>query len=366
MHTSRLAASHRLVHILALTLALGASGSALATPDPFPEVRPVTILADGATRRPIAPGVYEVAYSPATKALYVASAEAITGVQGGVIYKLDPETLQTLGMTHTDEKNFGLTTNPDGTRLFITNSLNSSLSVMNTETGRIEGRITFQERSDDGSAYGPRKVIYDETQQAVYVGGVGDPGRIWLVDAQTLEVRASIGNAGKWVTGLLLDAEAHRLYATNGDGEVLVIDTRDNHIQERWTPGDGKEWLLLNMALDKARHRLYVTDNSKQKTVVIFDTRTGKPTGRIDAGDSLDIQYDQARDRLYVSHRQRGMFSVIDAETLRTVKTYSLPQMPNSVIIGPEGKTVYVTIKTPHKKDYSASGDGSIARIPLQ
>src|SRR5690606_2020306 len=113
---------------LALALALSSPVIALAqAPQANAEVQPITITADGATRRPVARGTYEVAYSPASKALYVASAEAITGTQGGVIYKLDPDTLQTLGMTHTTEKDFGLAVNPNGDTLYITNSLASGL-----------------------------------------------------------------------------------------------------------------------------------------------------------------------------------------------------------------------------------------------
>lgn len=364
MSSTRPSSPRHILRVLVLSLAVCGTAQA-AAPTPF-AVQSVTITADGATRRPIAPGIYEAAYSPATQALYVASAEATTGTQGGVIYKLDPETLQTLGMTHTNDENFGLAMDPSGKTLYITNSLNAGVSALDTETGRIKAQTTFTERSKDGSAYGPRKIIYDESQKALYVGGVGDPGVIWQVDAATLQVKAVIQNAGKWVTGLLLDSDAHRLYAANGGGEVLVIDTQENRILERWTPGDGKEWLLLNLALDKSRHRLYVTDHSKQKTVAVFDTRTGKMTNRLDtAGDSLDIQFDAQRDQLYISHREAGTFSIVDADNQKTVKTYKLPPMPNSVLISPNHKTVYVTIKTPPNKDYSASGAGSIARIAL-
>src|SRR5690606_32567809 len=84
----------RLLCGLALALSLGGTSHA-ATLAELNGVQAVTITADGATRRPIAPGIYEAAYSPATNALYVASAEAITGVSGGVIYQIDPDTLQT-------------------------------------------------------------------------------------------------------------------------------------------------------------------------------------------------------------------------------------------------------------------------------
>ncbi|MGB6104324.1 MAG: YncE family protein [Pusillimonas sp.] len=355
---------------LAIALALAGSATALAqapqnAAPAETSAQALTITAEGAVRRPVAKGIYEAAYSPASKALYVASAEAITGTEGGVIYKLDPDTLQTLGQTHTDEKNFGLALSPQGDTLYITNSLASGLSAMDTETGKIKARVKFTERSKDDSAYGPRQVIYDPEQKALYVGGVGDPGIIWLVDAETLAVRATIPNAGKWVTGLLLDQASQRLYSANGDGEVLVIDTRENRILERWTPGDGKPYLLLNLALDAKRHRLFVTDHSQQKTVLAFDTRNGKVTERLDIGDSMGIKYNPARDELYVSHREQGTVSVVDAESLRTTKTYTLPSNPNSLLIGPDDKTLYVTIKTPFNKDYSASGEGSIARIEL-
>lgn len=354
---------------LAVTLALAGSTTSLAqtqgTQRTETAVQALTITAEGATRRTIAPGTYEAVYSPASRALYVASAEAITGTQGGVIYKLDPDTLQTLGMTHTNEKNFGLAVNPSGDTLYITNSLASGLSAMDTKTGKIKAQVKFTERSKDDTPYGPRQIAYAPGQNALYVGGVGDPGIIWLVDAETLEVRATIPNAGKWVTGLLLDEASQRLYSANGDGEILVIDTGTNTITERWTPDDGKTYLLLNLALDKKRDRLFVTEHWHQKTVLVFDSNTGKVTDRIDIGDSLGIKYNTQRDELYVTHRDQGTVSILDAASLTTKKTYKLPPKPNSLLIGPDNNTLYVTIKTPHRKDYSAGGAGSIARIEL-
>ena len=350
-----------------MVLALAGATSSLAqTPASQAQTQALTITAEGAVRRPVAPGTYEAAYSPASKALYVASAEAITGHEGGVIYKLDPDTLQTLGQTHTTEKNFGLAVSPDGQTLYITNSLASGMSAMDTNTGKIKATVKFTGQGKDGFPYGPRQVISAPGQNALYVGGVGDPGLIWLVDAETLQVRSTIANAGKWVTGLLLDEASQRLYTANGDGEVLVIDTATNTIQERWTPGDGNEYLLLNLALDKKRKRLFVTDHSKQKTVLVFDTDTGKVVDRIDIGDSLGVKYNAARDELYVTHLDQGTVSVLDAGILSVKQTYTLTPKPNSLLIGPDGNTLYVTINTPHRQDYSADGAGSIARIALQ
>src|SRR5690606_3217309 len=107
-------------------------------------------------------------------------------------------TLQTLGMTHTNEKNFGLAVSPTGDTLYITNSLGHGVSAMDTKSGKIKAHIAFAEKGKDGWPYGPRQVIPAPGQNAVYVGAVGNPGIIWLLDAETLQVRHTINNAGKW------------------------------------------------------------------------------------------------------------------------------------------------------------------------
>ncbi len=342
------------------------TGQALLPAQPGDAVT-LTMSPDGrAASRALARGVYQVVQSPATGKLYVASSEAIPNVRGGVIYELDPETLAITGLIHTDEKNFGLALGAQGNVLYVTHSVGNAVSAIDLKEGKVIARTRFTERSSDGSKYGPRELAYDAATDTVYVGGVGDPGRIWALDGKTLDVKASIGNAGKWVTGLLIDRDQNRLYSANGDGEVLVIDLTTNEIRERWRAQDGKSYLLLNLALDPATHRLFVSDHSKEKTIVVFDTRTGKTLRRIDgAGDSMDLVLSPDAKRLYATHREQGTVTAIDTTTYDTLRTWPLPPHPNSLALSPDAGTLYVTVKTPFTKDYSASGVGSIARIRL-
>lgn len=337
----------------------------LQSPEVRPAVQPYEITTEGALRRELARGVYQAVYSNTKKSLYIASAELAPDVNGGLIYRLDPSTLATTGLIHTDEKNFGLATDPDGDTLFVTHSLAGTASKIDLASGKVVGRIEFEERSADGSAYGPREILHDAATDTVYVGGVGDPGRIWVIDARDWVVRTSIPDAGKWVTGLLSDPRRNRLYAANGDGEVLVIDTRSHTIQQRWKPAGQEPALLLNLALDESGDRLFVTDHSKLKTVLAVDTRTGKLINRLPVGESLDILYQPGRNALYLSHRDRGMVSIVDATSFQVRKQYRLPPNPNSLLLSPEGDALFVTIKTPFTPDHFASGFGSIARIDL-
>ena len=324
-----------------------------------------TTVFDGGVRRELARGVYEAVYSEPLQALFVASAEAIPNVKGGVIYKLDPTTLETIGATHTDKKNFALALNPAGDTLYATNSLESGITSFDAKTGEVKARLKFEDKASDGTPYGPRQIIYQPDGDLLYVGGVGAPGLIWVVDAKKMTLVKTIADAGKWVTGLLLDPENKRLYSANGDGEILVIDSAQNKILSRWTPGDDKPHLLLNLALDAKSNRLFVTDHSKAKTVLVFDTQSGKVVKRLPVGDSMGIKLNPVRNEIYVTHREQGTLSVLNADSYEVLRTIALPPNPNSLALDPTGQVLYVTIKTPFNKDYSSSAPESVARIAL-
>ncbi|MFT4189888.1 MAG: YncE family protein [Comamonas sp.] len=331
-----------------------------------PASAPAAPVADARViRRELAHGVYEIVYSPVTDAIYVATTQSITGVKGGVIYKLDPRTLEVTGQTHTDLKDFGLTTNPSGDTLYVTNSISSGISAVDVKSGEVKARLKFNDLNPDKTPLGPRQVIYNAANDTLYVGGVGNPGVIWVVDAKTLKLKTRITNAGKWVTGLLIDPATKRLYAANGSGEVLVIDTVSNKIRARWTPGDGKEYLLLNFAHDPKTHRLFVTDHSQGKTTLVFDDRTGKVIDRLPVGDSLGIKLNPVRNELYITRRDAGKLLVLDATSYAVKKSYDLPPNPNSLLLSADGQVLYATVKVGFNKDYSTPSPDSVVRIAL-
>ncbi|MGR7949708.1 YncE family protein [Alcaligenes sp. RM2] len=324
-----------------------------------------SITAEGALRKDLAYGVYQTVYSPFDKSLYVASAERAPSVRGGVIYKLDPITLDVKGTIYTDESNFGLATNASGDTLYVTNSLAAAVSKVELkEDGSLE-RVRFSNTSFDDTKMGPRTIRHDPQQGRVYVGAVGAPAVIWVLDDRNLELIDTIENAGKWVTGLLIDSGSHRLYAANGDGEVMVINTQTNKIEQRWKPAGAKPALLLNFALDSRRNRLYVTETKDQKTVYVLDARNGKLLQELPVGDAMDVLYNADRDELYLTHREQGKVSVLDGGSYAIKAQYNLPDNPNSLELGPDSQ-LYVTVKAPATPQYKASKRESVVRIDLK
>jgi len=351
---------------LALLIAASLSGCAVQqTATSTPAARK-TITAPAETdviKRELADGLYEMVLNPKGDALFVASAEGFKDVQGGVIYKLDPATLKTIGRSHTDLKNFALAISPDGQTLYVTHSLDGGIGAFNTADGKIIKRLMFTERNKEGFPFGAREILLHEG--TLYVGGVGDPGVIWVVDAKTLKLKKTIKNAGQWVTGLLWSEQTDRLYAANGGGEILVVNPHTNKIEKRWKPLGDKPALLLNLAEDTATGRLFVTDNSKAKTTLVLNIHTGDVIKLLDVGDSLAVKFNARRNELYITQRESGKLLSLDATTYAVKQSWDLPPNPNSLLLSADGQTLYVTVKQPFNKDHSTNGPDSVVRIAL-
>jgi len=323
--------------------------------------KPVNIAV---TQRALGDGLYEMAYSPVSKALFVASAQAFKNVNGGIIYRLDPATLTTQSETHTDMKNFGTAINEAGEVFYTTNSLDGAISKVDAQSGKVLQRLVFPGKiSKEGYPAGAREVLWHGSE--LYVGRVADPGYISVVDTRTFKLKTEIKNAGKWVTGIIYSPLTDRIYAANGSGEILVINPRSHKIEKRWTAGDGKAYLFLNMAEDPATGRLFVTDDSKGKVTLIFDERTGKVIKRIE-GDALGIKFNAKRNELYISQRESKKVLQLDAATYAVKNSWSFDKNPNSLLIGPDNNTLFVTLKAEFNKDSSTKGTDEIVRIVLK
>lgn len=321
-----------------------------------------TQTADNVQKRDLASGLYEMALSPKGDALYVASAEGFKDVQGGVIYKLDPVSLKTIGATHTDLKNFGMAIAEDGKTLYVTNSLDGGVSAVDTSNGKVLNRVLFPERNKEGFPYGAREVLLHNG--LLYVGAVGDPALVWVVDAKTMKLKTRIKNAGKWVTGLHWSPQTQRLYVANGGGEVLVINPRTSRIEQRWKPLGDKPALLLNIAEDSETGRLFVTDNSKAKATLVLDIHSGQLVKTL-PGDALAVKFNPKRHEIYITQRESGTVLSLDATSYAVKKRWDLQPNPNSLLLSADGQTLYVTVKQPFNKDHSTNGPDSIVRLSL-
>ncbi|EIB3171620.1 YncE family protein [Escherichia coli] len=326
-----------------------------------------TQAAEEMLRKAVGKGAYEMAYSQQENALWLATSQSRKLDKGGVVYRLDPVTLEVTQAIHNDLKPFGATINNTTQTLWFGNTVNSAVTAIDAKTGEVKGRLVLDDRkrTEEVRPLQPRELVADDATNTVYISGIGKESVIWVVDGENIKLKTAIQNTGKMSTGLALDSKGKRLYTTNADGELITIDTADNKILSRKKLlDDGKEHFFINISLDTARQRAFITD-SKAAEVLVVDTRNGNILAKVAAPESLAVLFNPARNEAYVTHRQAGKVSVIDAKSYKVVKTFDTPTHPNSLTLSADGKTLYVSVKQKSTKQQEATQPDDVIRIAL-
>ena len=326
-----------------------------------------TQAAEEMLRKAVGKGAYEMAYSQQENALWLATSQSRKLDKGGVVYRLDPVTLEVTQAIHNDLKPFGATINNTTQTLWFGNTVNSAVTAIDAKTGEVKGRLVLDDRkrTEEVRPLQPRELVADDATNTVYISGIGKESVIWVVDGENIKLKTAIQNTGKMSTGLALDSKGKRLYTTNADGELITIDTADNKILSRKKlVDDGKEHFFINISLDTARQRAFITD-SKAAEVLVVDTRNGNILAKVAAPESLAVLFNPALNEAYVTHRQAGKVSVIDAKSYKVVKTFDTPTHPNSLALSADGKTLYVSVKQKSTKQQEATQPDDVIRIAL-
>lgn len=326
-----------------------------------------TQAAEEMLRKAVGKGAYEMAYSQQENALWLATSQSRKLDKGGVVYRLDPVTLEVTQAIHNDLKPFGATINNTTQTLWFGNTVNSAVTAIDAKTGEVKGRLVLDDRkrTEEVRPLQPRELVADDATNTVYISGIGKESVIWVVDGENIKLKTAIQNTGKMSTGLALDSKGKRLYTTNADGELITIDTADNKILSRKKLlDDGKEHFFINISLDTARQRAFITD-SKAAEVLVVDTRNGNILAKVAAPESLAVLFNSARNEAYVTHRQAGKVSVIDAKSYKVVKMFDTPTHPNSLALSADGKTLYVSVKQKSTKQQEATQPDDVIRIAL-
>ncbi|WP_105290241.1 7-bladed beta-propeller protein YncE [Escherichia sp. MOD1-EC6842] len=326
-----------------------------------------TQAAEEMLRKAVGKGAYEMAYSQQENALWLATSQSRKLDKGGVVYRLDPVTLEVTQAIHNDLKPFGATINNATQTLWFGNTVNSAVTAIDAKTGEVKGRLVLDDRkrTEEVRPLQPRELVADDATNTVYISGIGKESVIWVVDGENIKLKTAIQNTGKMSTGLALDSKGKRLYTTNADGELITIDTADNKILSRKKLlDDGKEHFFINISLDTANQRAFITD-SKAAEVLVVDTRNGNILAKVAAPESMAVLFNPARNEAYVTHRQVGKVSVIDAKNYKVVKTFDTPTHPNSLALSADGKTLYVSVKQKSTKQQEATQPDDVIRIAL-
>lgn len=317
-------------------------------------------------RKPVGKGVYELAYSADQHALFVSSSQG-RQEKTGMVYRLDPVSLAVSQSITTPLKPFGMALNNKTNTVFVGNTTSSAVTSVDAKTNQVKKELVLDSRprTEKERPLAPRELAVDEATNTLYVGGLGKESVIWVVDGENLTLRHTIEGVGKMATGLAIDAKDSRLYITNGDNEFLTIDTKTNKILSRVKIDNPGEHFYLNLSLDTAKHRAFVTD-SKEAALLVLDTQTGKVLQKIAVPASLAVLFNPARNEVYVTHRDAGKVSVIDANSYKVLETLDMPTHPQSLAVSTDGQTLYVSVKQESSRQKEATAPDEVVRVTFK
>ena len=300
--------------------------------------------------QPLGHGVYELAYDKGQQALYAASAPSFDKDKSdGLVFKLAAQTLQIEAKIPTERRTFTVALDEENHRLYLGNSLEGSVTLLDTRTDKAIKTIQLSDTSDPENRVHLREVVLDKKHQRLYVSGIGrkDKGLLWVVDtqkqalAQTLEKLEPVGFA--------VDEAGDKVYVVSGVGELIALDAKTSRLLSRVKvdPADPEHY-FLNIALNSGKGMGYIADtNTKDLLVVQLDT--GKLLHRVPTPNSVGVLYNPAREEVYVTHRNDRKISVIDANTYHLKHTIKTTAMPNSLVLSADASTLYASVKQDEK-----------------
>jgi DNA-binding beta-propeller fold protein YncE len=177
------------------------------------------------------------------------------------------------------------------------------------------------------------EIQYDSRARRLYVAcQTTDRSGIAMIDVPTLQVLGTIPLPAKPM-GFAREEKGNRIFANLPTlKQIVVLDRESQTILHTWTLAETSA--NYPMALDEARHRLFVGCR-KPPQLAVFDTESGKQVASLPiSGDTDGLFYDTARKRLYLSGGE-GFLDVItqsDADTYtRLDQVQTAPGARNSL-----------------------------------
>lgn len=299
---------------------------------------------------PVGHGVYELAYDASENVLFAASAPSFDKDKThGLVYALNPDTLEATAKIATDRRAFATVLDEENHILYIGNTLEGSVTLIDTQSGKEIKTVQLSDISNPEKIIHTREMVLDKNLQRLFVSGVAEKGIIWVIDTQKQQHIATIENVGEYPTGLAVDEAKGRVYSVNGSGELITLDASDNKIISRFKIEPQKKHFFLNIALDNKSERAFITDPDLPDVLVV-SLKDGKIIDRIKVINSLAVMYNARRNEIYITHRNAQLISIVDSQTYKLKTSIATTALPNSLALSKDGHTLYVSVKQGEKE----------------
>lgn len=282
-----------------------------------------------------------------------------TNAAGDNVHLIDPATNKVVGIVNDIEVPHGVTSSPDGTRLYFTNETRSTVDVVDGSTLAIIARIPLTGH--------PNNISISKDGTRVYAGIAQQPGAVDVIDTVTLTRAKSIPVKGA----------VHNVYVTP-DGKFVVSGS----VASRWItvidqPTETIAWELqmsagirpmeFEKAADGSTSRIFV-ELSDYHGIAVVDFNTHKEVTRFETpaipGETKHTEGLQGAPMHGFAITPDGKKLLATSKMYSTMYAYSLPDLkllgtvhvgghPEWITLTPDGKAAYV----------AAAGDNMVTAV---
>jgi DNA-binding beta-propeller fold protein YncE len=333
-------------------------------------IRPARAAGPTLLRAEPAPALYELTFSRSQNALFVASAGGFgDGAPPSRLLRLDPVTLAVQAEIALPHKGFGVTLDDAAGRLYVGHSLDAAITAVDIAGNRVAGtaKLADMVRGEDGrdrAPYSLRELQLSADGSRIYAPGLGMTDSVlYAVDARAMSLDKAIAGIGPGATGVAMDAAGERVFVSTLLGRLATVDVRTRSVVREVEAGGAEQ--PLNLAFDTAANRLLAVDQGLESMpgfqakmqpgfnsrtpghrIVALDPETGRLLQAAPAGQGpVALRLDAERRRLYVTNREGGALTVLDAGSYATLATLPMAAHPNSLALDEHTGTLYVTVK---------------------
>ena len=227
---------------------------------------------------------------------------------------------------------------PDGTRAYVANYHDGTITVVNTATNKTVGSAI-----KIGALPQALAVSADGTR--LYVAGIdtaSNTGKVTVINTVTNKVFGPAVTIGSYPTGIVVSPDGSRIYVTDGPSNtVTVVDTATRTmLGTAITVGS----FPTGIALSPNGTRAYVS-NGGSNTVTVIDTRSGAVVGTPIAVGTLPsaIAVNATGTRAYVTNASSKTVTVIDTLTNAVVGSpITVNINPLSITVTPDGAFLHI------------------------
>ncbi|EAN5735665.1 hypothetical protein EJD04_23245 [Salmonella enterica] len=342
--------------------------------------------------------VVELVYSDSQQALFVSAPDWRDETQSRVL-RINPQKFSVESEIALEVKGFGITLDDSRGLLYLTQGFNGSVAVVDITENKLiatiplmeevvfeqlyqqEGisgkRLAFLMRElarfgvSEGYPWKLRELVFDPLSERLFLPGLGlgINSVLFVVDTRQRKLEKIIPGFGYNVVGITLDRDGRRLFVSNMQGQLFVVNPDTLGIVCCHEVAVDQ---LLNMIFDRRQNRLIGVDQgidrsgwrnnhlereyiprSKGHEVFVLNADTAEIIARM-ATDEIPIglAWDCNRERLYVANRRgirvdkgEGTLTVFNTINYTLLQTLPFHPHPNSLAFDTEKKQLFITVK---------------------